>query len=107
MGRGDNLANKGILYAVFGEYADRVVQHLNNHGHQAAKTKKTNVTVEEEDAAKKPGIFGTIRMIFSKSSSEKDDPEDVWNIPDDEDTEELTWDISSLAEDLPSAEVQE
>jgi hypothetical protein len=114
------LANKETLYVIFGEYTDRLVQYLHNHGCQAlanhpqfrtmpvsVKTEKPDVTVEEEDAVKKPGILGTIRGIFSKSSSEKDDPEDVWSIPDDEDTEELTWNISSFAEDLPSAEAQE
>jgi hypothetical protein len=114
------LANKETLYAVFGGCTDRILQYLRNHGYQAlanypqfrtmplpVQTEKPDVTVEDEDAAKKPGILGAIREIFSKSSSEKDDPEAVWSIPDDEDAEELAWDISSFAEDLPSAEMQE
>jgi hypothetical protein len=114
------LANRETLYAVFGECTDRILQYLRNHGCQAlanypqfrtmpvsVQTEKPDVTVEDEDAAKKPGILGTIRGIFSKSSSEKDDPEAVWSIPDDEDAEELAWDISSFAEDLPSAEMHE
>jgi Mrp family chromosome partitioning ATPase len=105
------LANRETLYAVFGRCTARVFQYLNNYGPQVVANYPELGSVPmsariERPMAKKLDILGTVWGIFGKGSSKKDDPKDVWNVPADEATEDMTWDICSFTEDMPSAEVQ-
>ncbi len=82
------MANKETLSVVIGEYRARLVQYLHNHCCQS-------IAMPAPEKTGKLDITGI------------DDPDDVWSIPNDEDTEDLTWDISSFAGGMPSAEAQE
>jgi len=110
--RGDNVTDKETLSLIYGEYKARVVRYLYNHSSRmiavSVPERETPKAIsDDEDAAKKPGILKTIRGIFNKGLSEKDDSQDVWKIPDDEDTDGLTWDISAFTEGMDFSREQE